>query len=419
MIPFPAFQAGSTGVGSNLTAAGGGMVARSAGARELPAPAPHGAGPVDGLIAGIYAAAIGQVAWSDCLHRVSQAYGLWVVQFFAVSSRGAVLFSFEGGAATPETAFDWFHKYHRMDPRAELVGRSPVGYWIACDEHFDDEYVAKSPFYQDFLIPYGGRYVYGAKVLEDESQAVVIAFHRGRDSVQLDRGERSDLERIAWHVKEAFKLQSATAQAAQGRALGLAVLERMRQPLVVLDANRRIVFANASGRELLHRADLLLDQGGYAICRDNSSDLELMYALRELLGTGSTAPKLASGEIERRGLRLHKANGRPVAATLLALKPDRVLGAFGAVPLAMLAVYEPGADARLDPFLLQTTFDLTPAEARVAASLVSGLTVKRIAQELQVSPSTIRTHLNNILQKTGTHRQAELVRVLLLSGEFQ
>ena len=56
-----------------------------------------------------------------------------------------------------------------------------------------------------------------------------------------------------------------------------------------------------------------------------------------------------------------------VAATLLALRPQRVLGAFGTSIQALLAIYEPEIGGEIDPFLLSTTFDLTPAEARVAS----------------------------------------------------
>jgi DNA-binding CsgD family transcriptional regulator len=138
-----------------------------------------------------------------------------------------------------------------------------------------------------------------------------------------------------------------------------------------------------------------------------------MYALRDLISTGAgdAAP-------ERRGLRLSKSDGDVVAATLLPLWPQRVLGAFGDTTMVLLAVYEPGASTGLDPFLLQATFDLTPAEARVASLLVAGKSVKQVATDLAVSSSTVRTQLKNVFAKTGTHRQADLVRVLMLASEF-
>jgi DNA-binding CsgD family transcriptional regulator len=52
---------------------------------------------------------------------------------------------------------------------------------------------------------------------------------------------------------------------------------------------------------------------------------------------------------------------------------------------------------------------LTPGEARVVAQLISGEGLTKAASRLNIAPSTARSHLTHIL--TGTHRQAELVRV--------
>lgn len=57
--------------------------------------------------------------------------------------------------------------------------------------------------------------------------------------------------------------------------------------------------------------------------------------------------------------------------------------------------------------------DLTPAETRVASSLVQGKTLAQIAVESGVSRTTVAFHMRNIFQKTGTGRQAELVAFLL------
>jgi DNA-binding CsgD family transcriptional regulator len=42
-----------------------------------------------------------------------------------------------------------------------------------------------------------------------------------------------------------------------------------------------------------------------------------------------------------------------------------------------------------------------------------GAHLRDIADELSVSYQTVRTHLQHIFDKTDTHRQAELVRLLL------
>lgn len=62
---------------------------------------------------------------------------------------------------------------------------------------------------------------------------------------------------------------------------------------------------------------------------------------------------------------------------------------------------------------LQSRFGLTRAEARVVRRLAEGHSIKRIAEEFGVSVETARTHAKRAMQKTDTHRQAELVSLVL------
>lgn len=62
---------------------------------------------------------------------------------------------------------------------------------------------------------------------------------------------------------------------------------------------------------------------------------------------------------------------------------------------------------------LQGRFGLTRAEARVVRALAEGRSIRRIAEEFEVSLETARTHAKRAMQKTDTHRQAELVSLVL------
>ena len=58
---------------------------------------------------------------------------------------------------------------------------------------------------------------------------------------------------------------------------------------------------------------------------------------------------------------------------------------------------------------LENRFGLTPAQARLAIHLVEGNSLRSSAKALGVKYETVRTYLKSVFQKTGTHRQAELV----------
>ena len=60
---------------------------------------------------------------------------------------------------------------------------------------------------------------------------------------------------------------------------------------------------------------------------------------------------------------------------------------------------------------MAAAFSLTPAETRLVESLLAGRSLKETAAALGVAMTTAKTHLENIFQKTGVKRQAELVRL--------
>ena len=62
--------------------------------------------------------------------------------------------------------------------------------------------------------------------------------------------------------------------------------------------------------------------------------------------------------------------------------------------------------------LLHGLFDLTPAEARLAALVGSGLPPREAAKNLGITEETARTVLKRVFSKTGVSRQSELAALL-------
>lgn len=56
-------------------------------------------------------------------------------------------------------------------------------------------------------------------------------------------------------------------------------------------------------------------------------------------------------------------------------------------------------------------FNLTEQEKKIAALIKQKLTNKEIAIELSVSPSTVKTHINNIYKKVDINSRSELIQV--------
>jgi DNA-binding CsgD family transcriptional regulator len=61
-------------------------------------------------------------------------------------------------------------------------------------------------------------------------------------------------------------------------------------------------------------------------------------------------------------------------------------------------------------------FGFSPAEARLAAALMTGKTLTEIAAEFGLRVPTLRTQLRSILKKVGAKRQSDLVRIFSSAG---
>jgi DNA-binding CsgD family transcriptional regulator len=80
---------------------------------------------------------------------------------------------------------------------------------------------------------------------------------------------------------------------------------------------------------------------------------------------------------------------------------------------ALVMIIDPEREPEPPKTLIRRLFGLTNAEADVALRVMSSDGLKPIAADLALSRETINTHLQHIFEKTDTHRQAELVRLLL------
>lgn len=62
--------------------------------------------------------------------------------------------------------------------------------------------------------------------------------------------------------------------------------------------------------------------------------------------------------------------------------------------------------------ILMGLFDLTPSEARLAATLAAGKSLRQAAGEMGIGFGSARTYLAHVFAKTGTNQQSQLVSLL-------
>jgi DNA-binding CsgD family transcriptional regulator len=182
----------------------------------------------------------------------------------------------------------------------------------------------------------------------------------------------------------------------------------MKQPMFLIDSERKIRMRNEGGADLLARRDLVIEHQGALVCRDGDSDRRVTTALRSLGATSRDT--VSSQHPDRQALWLRRPDGGGAAATLHVLREEGVHASRARV---LVTVFEPGAKPRIDMQLLATAYGLTSAEARLAAMIAEGHETRNCSRELDVKTSTLRSHLSSIYRKTGASGKADLVRQVL------
>ncbi len=85
---------------------------------------------------------------------------------------------------------------------------------------------------------------------------------------------------------------------------------------------------------------------------------------------------------------------------------------------ALVLIVEPGRQHRINPGLVATALELTPAETQVAVWLAEGMSVRDMADATGHTKAAIYWHLQQIYQKHSISRQADLVRLVLSLAEL-
>jgi DNA-binding CsgD family transcriptional regulator len=229
------------------------------------------------------------------------------------------------------------------------------------------------------------------------------------------------LDRLAPHLQVALRAGERMRQWPARVELGAWLLDTLAHPAWLLRADGSIVRANAAARRTETVDRWLLTDSPVLALRHGPDQQALDAARRQALAAPQgrpvlvPAPGAAGGDTGRTAAR-----PAPLQARWLMRRLDDAVADPAADPVLLVILFDPqasdrGASALSEP-LLAGAFGFTPAESRVAVCLAQGSTVREIADQLDVAPSTVRSHLDAVMAKLGVTRKLEAVRLLAQGG---
>src|SRR5919202_2327221 len=114
-------------------------------------------------------------------------------------------------------------------------------------------------------------------------------------------------------------------------------------------------------------------------------------------------------------------------ARIVIMRPDhsRIAVRYGGFANVLAGVHvaaylpEPGQDARtMRPARARRAGQLTRREQESLRLVAMGMTTTAAAEQLGISPETVRTHVRNAMNKLGARTRAQAIAVAMRDGEI-
>lgn len=223
------------------------------------------------------------------------------------------------------------------------------------------------------------------------------------------------------------RLQQALAAAQRRAALLETLIDRLSLGVALVDAEGRLHYANRAANTIMTRRDSLCERNGMLIGRSVGLSRLLAQGLAQVIG--------GYGDSEALSLPRH-GGGEPYtvllarqdAADLLTTidRPGEQRETIGGPwsflsdaegsaarvgrPMALMLIRDPQHSGAGNFAALRQYFGLTASEAALLEALTFGERLNDFCRRRGISPNTGKFHLRGLFAKTGTNRQADLIR---------
>jgi DNA-binding CsgD family transcriptional regulator len=338
------------------------------------------------LIGDIYDAVLDQSCWPDVIDRA--------VRFICA---GATLFSGDPAGQFGDVRFD-------------------AGIDLCCEQLCFDKPIARDPVAVTQLLEeiekpcatelrLRGPVDFGTAVLDRPSAPVAMSgmFRHERNGLHDEVRRRMGL--VVPHIRRAVLIGGMLDRKEAQITVFAETLDRLSGGVCLVEADGRVAHANAAAHALIAAGGVFRIVNGRLVANEARTDqaLKNIYAAAsqgEVAPAGISIP-LTGSDGERyvvhalpltSGMRRQACTADTVAAALF-------------VRRAVMFVPSP-------PEVIGKAFRLTPSEFRVLLAIVELGSVARASAALGISVSTVKTHLGRVFEKTGSARQADLVKLV-------
>lgn len=365
--------------------------------------------PPDELIEAIYAAPMEGGGWRNAMRLLHERYGsnMEALYFLDFAARRTRVIELQGVTSGWLQQFNPLY-FHPDNPWARYTAQLHRPGTVRTAESLarftgDPDILRRSTYFNEWMRPQYFAHTIGLTPYAQRSVVVNLSLFRPSELPPFDDDDIAGMQALAPHFQRALAFCMRLDTARQSERLCLTALDSLPEGYALVDDRGALRHANPVLERWLQDGTVLESRAGRLRARVQPA----RQALAALIADAALGLAPRSD-----GLAVQGVDGSVLEVRAIPVRG----GTLGYVPLRTYVLLT-FAQARPDPDddlrSVGERHRFTRAESRLAVQLAAGCGLREAAERCGIGYGTARGYLKILFQKTRTHRQAELVALLL------
>jgi DNA-binding CsgD family transcriptional regulator len=356
------------------------------------------------LIGTIYDTALDRTLWPDVLRKSAEFVGGSASSLYsknAASKTGNSVLHWNSKSDAPVS--NYFDEYVKTGP----ITTFDVGQVYSVEDCIPYAEVVQTRVYREWARSHGVVDHLAAILDRSATSLSLFVIFRSEEQGRVDDEMRRRMRLIIPHVRRSVLIGNVLDLNTTEKTAFADTLSGLAAGVFLVDENARISFANPSGQIMLDDGKILRQKDGVL----TTTDPRTKATLPDVIAAARDGD--AAVGVNGISVPLSWPPAEPWLAHILPLTSGMRQQA-GMIYSAVAAVFVHRASLEI-PSSMETMsklYKLTPSELRVLAAVSEVGGVPAVAEVVDISQATVKTHLQGLFAKTGTSRQADLVKLV-------
>lgn len=361
---------------------------------------------VHGLVGMVYDAALDERKWPSFLDAFARVVGgdsaMLRSADLQVGKAGFVA-SIGYDPAWQSAYCKHFVKHDYLTP---ALNQYKLGEVKTSDQVFSLSEQRKTEYFNDYSIPQDKVHGLGSLLSKDGDLTLIFAAQRGKRAGAFGEEQARLMGILAPHVTRAVQVHRKLSSATVEKEWALGALDQLRMGVVLTNSLGKPLFANRAAEQLLAPSQGISVYHSRLVLNTPPETARLYQLITD-------AAQGAPGATAGGDIRIAMPNGEFLHCLVMPIPLELSARWDISLTSGCVAVFlSKPSGLQLPPKRLAALYDLTPAEARLAAKLAALRSVEQAADDLCITVHTARSQLKSVFAKTGARSQSELLMLL-------